>query len=82
MSWQSARKEAQRWLDTLNLPTKQMRGQTINLSAQAANLRGEAKYVAMIIRAAKRILESRGVVAIIDEPKPLGRVLPDVTPED
>ena len=60
MSWQSARKEAQRWLDTLNLPTKQLRGQTINLSAQAAGLRGEPKYLAMVIRAAKRILKARG----------------------
>ena len=72
MSWQQARKDAQRWLDTLNLPTKSMRGQTINLNAQAASLRGEAKYVVMIIRAAKRILRGRGVEAIIDEPRPLG----------
>ena len=73
MSWQEARKAAQLWLDTLNLPTRQMRGQRIDLNPQAAKLRHEAKFRAMVIRAAKRILKARGVEAIIDEPKPLGR---------
>ncbi len=75
MSWQAARKEAQRWLDTLNLQTRSLKGQKINLSEQAKGLRGEAKFIAMIIRAAKRLLFKRGIVAEIDEPKPLGRVL-------
>ena len=73
MSWRSAKKEAQRWLDTLNLQTKALRGQRIDLNAQAASLRFEAKFRTMVIRAAKRILEERGVFAVIDEPKPLGR---------
>ncbi len=73
MSWQRARKEAQRWIDTLNLATRQMKGQKIDLNTRAADLRMEPKFRAMVIRAAKRILKARGIEALIDEPKPLGQ---------
>ena len=36
----------------------------------------------MVIRAAKRILDRRGVVALIDEPRPLGRAMGDESKED
>ena len=62
-------------MDTLNLPTKKLKGQTIDLNEQAKTLRFEAKFRAMVIRAAKRILDRRGVVALIDEPRPLGRAM-------
>ena len=73
MSWQEARDAAQRWLDPLNLPTKSMRGQRIDLNKHAAKLRHDPKFRAMVIRAAIRILKAKGIEAIIDEPKPLGQ---------
>ena len=74
MSWADAKKEARRWVDSLNLPTKSMRGKQIDLNARTAGLAHyEAKYRTMIIRAAKRLLYSRGVTALIDEPQPLGQ---------
>lgn len=60
-------------MDSLNLPTKKLRGQRLDLNAQAAGLRFEAKFRTMVIRAAKRLLQERGVEAVIDEPRPLGR---------
>ena len=72
MSWAGAKKEARRWVDGLNLPTRTLKGKTVDLNAQAATLRFEAKFRTMVIRAAKRLLEDRGVIALIDEPKPLG----------
>ena len=82
MSWQAARKEAQRWLDQLQLQTSKLKGQKIDLSEQAKSLRGEPKFIAMIIRAAKRILFKRGIVAEIQEPTPLGRTLGDEDVQD
>ncbi len=67
MSWKRAQQEAQRWVDGLNLPTKSMQGQSIDLNEQAKALRFEAKFKLMVIRAAKRLLQSRGVRAEIEE---------------
>lgn len=67
MSWERAKKEAQRWVDGLNLPTRSLRGQTVDLSEQAKSLKFEAKFRIMVIRAAKRLLETRGITAVIPE---------------
>ena len=74
MSWAGAKKDARRWVDSLNLPTKSVPGKQIDLNEQAKSLlRYDAKYRTIIIRAAKRLLCSRSVNALIDEPKPLGQ---------
>lgn len=65
MSWDSAKRDAQRWVDNLNLPTRSMQGQTVDLTAQSKTLRGEPKYRAMVIDAARRLLKTRGVTAHI-----------------
>ena len=51
MSWESAKKEALRWVDSLNLPTKSMQGQTVDLTEQAKTLTMEPRYRAMVIDA-------------------------------
>ena len=67
MSWERAKREAQRWVDGLNLPTKSMQGQTVDLTEQARSLNFEPKFRVMVIRAAKRLLTSRGVTPVIPE---------------
>jgi hypothetical protein len=67
MSWEQAKKDAQRWVDGLNLPTKKMRGETIDLTEQAKTLKHEPHYRAMVLDAAKRLLHKRGVTARISE---------------
>ena len=81
MSWQNARKDAQRWLDTLQLQTSSLKGQKINLTEQAKSLRGEPKYIAMIVEAARRILYRRGIVAEIKGPAPVGKEFDASQPE-
>lgn len=75
MSWQGARKDAQRWLDTLQLQTGKLKGQKIDLTVQARSLRGEPHYVAMILKAAKRILFKRGIVAEFEAQPSVGKLL-------
>ena len=60
MSWRDADKEAQRWVDRLQLP-KETRGKFIALSEQAKTLRYEPHFRLMVIRAARRILRARGI---------------------
>ncbi len=82
MSWQGARKDAQQWLDTLQLPTNKLKGQTIDLTEQAKALRGEPRYVAMILKAAKRLLFKRGVIAVFENPNPVAKLLENLGDED
>jgi hypothetical protein len=42
-----------------------MQGKSIDLSEQAKSLQFEPKFRAMVLQAAKRLLKSRGVQAII-----------------
>ena len=77
MSWERAQKDARRWVDSLNLPTRSLKGQTLDLTAQAEVLAKtylEPKYRTMVIRAAKRLLTTRKVTANIPEPEPLGKL--------
>ena len=66
MSWESAKKDARLWVDRLNLPTRSMQGQTIDLTEQGKLLKFEPKYKAMVLDAARRLLKTRGVTARID----------------
>ena len=66
MSWTTAKRDAQHWVDGLNLPTRSMQGQTVDLTEQAKLLKFEPKYRAMVIDAARRLLKTRGVTARID----------------
>ena len=54
VSWERAQKEARRWVDGLNLPTRSMQGQSVDLSAQARKLAFEPRFKVMVIRAATR----------------------------
>ena len=47
-------------MDRLQL-AKDMRGKFIDLTEQAKTIRGEQKFRAMTIRAARRILRARGI---------------------
>ena len=51
----------------MNLPTKSMQGKTVDLTEQARALTFEPKFRVMVIRAAKRLLTSRGVNPVIPE---------------
>ena len=67
------KKDARRWVDFLNLPTRSLRGKSVDLSAQAEALAWtyqEPKYRTMVIRAAIRLLRTRGIEAAISEPQP------------
>ena len=70
MSWDDAQREARRWIDGLNIPSKSLQGKSINLSMEAAELKFEPKFRTMVIRAARRLLKSRGIDSYIPEPKP------------
>lgn len=56
-------------MDSLNVPTKSLQGKSIDLTEQAKALNFEPKFRAMVIQAARRLLKSRGVQAIISSPK-------------
>lgn len=61
-------------MDSLNIPTKSLKGKGVDLTDRIdglARLHPEPKYRTMVIRAAKRLLQSRGVAATIPEPQPL-----------
>jgi hypothetical protein len=80
VSWDRAQTEARRWIDGLNLPTKSLKGKSINLTEQAKTLKHDPKYKAMVLEAASRLLRTRGVEMIVDK-KPR-QELPDSAPED
>ena len=74
LSWENAQKDARRWVDSLNIPTRSLKGKAVDLTTQAlalAKVYPEPKYRTMIIRAARRLLTSRGVTATIPEPEPM-----------
>ena len=59
----------------MNLATRSLKGQSVDLTPQAlalAKLYPEPKFRALVIRAAVRLLRTRGVEATIPEPEPLG----------
>ena len=73
LSWDRAQTAARRWVDSLNIATRSLKGQTVDLTPQApalAKLYPEPKFRTMVIRAAVRLLRTRGVEATIPEPNP------------
>ncbi len=69
MSNAHAQRDALRWIDSLNIPTRSLQGKSVNLTIQAQALKHEPKYKAMVIQAARRLLRTRGVTMIIDKPE-------------
>ena len=64
-------------MDSLNLSTKSLKGKSVNLADHPGLLAlaktfPEPKYRTMVIRAAVRLLTTRGVTATIPEPEPPG----------
>ena len=66
MSWEDARQDAQRWIDTLRLPNV-LTGQTLDLRAAAASLRFTGEYRRMVLEAARRKLVKRKAREVIFE---------------
>ena len=63
-------------MDGLNLPTKSLKGKSVDLTVQAkalAEMLPEPKFRVMVIRAAVRLLRSRDVEPIIPKPEPLSK---------
>lgn len=65
MSWERAQREAKRWIDSLNVPTKRLQGQSFDLTPHAAALAFEPRFKGMVIEAARRLLKTRGVDAYV-----------------
>lgn len=63
MSWQRAQKEARRWIDSLNL--RAARGRLIDLREPAAALPFTGQFRQMVLRAAARLLKTRGANALL-----------------
>ncbi|MBV9657198.1 MAG: hypothetical protein JO295_03715 [Verrucomicrobia bacterium] len=66
MSWQKARDEAQRWLDTMQLP-KDLSGRTLDLRESAKALRFSGRFREMVLEAARRALVKRKAAEVILE---------------
>jgi hypothetical protein len=67
MSWNIAKKEARHWIDSLNL--QNISGRLIDLREPAQSLRFSGHFRLMVLRAAERLLKTRGAVALLpDEP--------------
>lgn len=62
MSWAKAKRDAEKWLDALHLP--KVKGTAVDLSDKGATLQADGLYREMILKAARRILVSRGATHI------------------
>jgi len=68
MNWSIAKKEARNWIDNLNL--QNVRGRLIDLREPAKMLRFSGHSRLMVVRAAERLLKTRGAAALLpDEPE-------------
>lgn len=65
MSWHIAKKEARHWIDSQNL--HDVRGRLIDLREAAHSLRFQGHFRLMVLRAAERLLKTRGAVAILPD---------------
>lgn len=59
MSWQNAKREAQKWVDRLELP-QNLQGKVIYIYELAEKLPFDGKFRDMVVRASMRILKFRG----------------------
>lgn len=60
MSWQDARREAERIVDRLQLRNSEINGQKIDLQTVMADHPSTGRYRVMIMQAVHRALEKRG----------------------
>lgn len=63
MTWQNAKIEAEKWIHSLDLP-EDMKGQTVKLGELGKDLPFEGQFREMVLRAAARLLKSRGAKII------------------
>ena len=68
MSWDGALRDAERWVQTLDLP-KPVKGQFINLDNFSSTLSHQGNYRIIVLRAAKRLLEKRGAEVYFTTPE-------------
>ena len=66
MSWAEARRDAELWLDRLQLK-RPGKGETLDLRPYGARLEFKGRYRLMVINAIGRIMKSRGVDVILPE---------------
>ena len=64
MSWKRAKQDAEKWLQSLQIPGK-LKGQTIDLREPAAKLTFEGDYRRMVLQAAARQLKASGAETIL-----------------
>jgi hypothetical protein len=65
MSWQKAQREARHWIDSLNL--QNVKGRLIDLREPASQLHFQGQFRVMVLRAAERLLVSRGATPILPD---------------
>lgn len=65
MSWKEAQREARHWIDGLNLTN--VRGRLIDLREPAKQLRFQGEFRTMVLRAAERLLKTRGATALLPD---------------
>lgn len=65
VSWKDAQREARHWIDSLNL--QKVKGRLIDLREPAKKLQFQGHFRTMVLRAAERLLVTRGATAILPE---------------
>lgn len=65
VSWKDAQKEARHWIDSLNL--QNVKGRLIDLREPAKKLTFKGHFRTMVLRAAERLLVSRGATALLPD---------------
>jgi hypothetical protein len=63
MSWEEAQREAQRWLDACGVPHGNIKGRHFDLHDKLELIPPPLGFRAMVVRAARRIIEKRGAKA-------------------
>ena len=67
MSWETALKEAEKWLVLAGVLAGKIKGQYFDLHEKGDTLPEKLGYRIMVVRAAKRLLEKRGAKAWMPE---------------
>ena len=65
MSWKDAQREARLWIDGLNL--QNVKGRLIDLREPATKLTFQGEFRTMVLRAAERLLKTRGATALLPD---------------
>jgi hypothetical protein len=61
VSWKDAQREARHWIDSLNL--RDFKGTLVDLREPAKQLTFQGHFRVMVLRAAERLLKTRGAAA-------------------